>query len=103
MIGTTPEPNENVVADGPDSLVVTISEKLAAERGVSPRELPALNDYVNVDALASLFNSPGSAHLTTSGRVRFQVEHNEIQVDHDGTVSVRTLGAESSPVETVQD
>lgn len=70
-----------------DALLVAIVEELARVRGVDPLDLPPLQDYVDTDALGTLFR-PGPGTASRHGWVTFAVEHHEVRVSHDGTVSV---------------
>jgi len=74
-----------------DSLLVAISKRLAAERGVDPLEGPALSEYVDTDALARLFDPPGGRRGATFGRVTFHVQNYEVRVYHDGTFDVQPI------------
>lgn len=77
-----------------DSLIVDITEAIAAERGVDMLDLPPLQDYVDVDALTSLFDS-----RVTFGRVTFAVDDLEVTVYHDREVDViRTAAPAAQPV-----
>lgn len=77
-------------ANDADALVVAITKTIAAKRGVDPMDLPPLNDYVDVDALASLFPT-GTDSETSYGHVRFETANYEVCVYHDGTFDVRPL------------
>ena len=79
-----------------DSLVVDIVERLAAARGVDPLDLPPLNDYIDVDALATLFQS-ASEGGELFGAIRFQVEDHEVRVYHDGTIYVHRPDSNGLP------
>ncbi|MBX0324233.1 hypothetical protein EGH21_14435 [Halomicroarcula sp. F13] len=83
-------PTPSSTANDADALVVAITEAIAAKRGVDPIDLPPLNDYVDVDALASLFPA-GTDSRATHGHVRFETANYEVSVYHDGTFDVRPL------------
>ena len=85
------EPAGGQAGSGGDSLVVDIVERLAAARGVDPLDLPPLNGYIDVDALATLFQSADGGS-TPFGVVRFRVEDHEVRVYHDGTIYVHRPG-----------
>ncbi|MFB6165267.1 MAG: HalOD1 output domain-containing protein [Haloarculaceae archaeon] len=83
----------------PDSLLVDLTHALAAARGEDPLELPALNQYVDVDGLLSLVAH--GAERGTSCTVSFRVESHAVQVAADGTVSVSPVAAADAPVDSL--
>ena len=82
------DPADGSASLSADSLVVDIVERLAVARGDDPLDIPPLNDYVDVDALATLFRSTADGTPTLFGTVTFYVEDHEVRVYHDGTIFV---------------
>ncbi|MFC5971889.1 HalOD1 output domain-containing protein [Halomarina salina] len=75
-----------------DSLLVDIVERLAAARGDDPLDLPPLNDYIDVDALATLFKAPAGGQSAAFGSVTFRVEEHEVRIYQDRTIYVHRPG-----------
>ncbi|MFD1514032.1 HalOD1 output domain-containing protein [Halomarina rubra] len=75
-----------------ESLVVAVVEALATARDVDPLDLPPLHDYVDVDALSTLFRTPAGTDRG-NGWVTFPVERHEVRVSDDGSVAVSPLDA----------
>jgi len=75
-----------------ESVTVRIVRAIAAELDRDPVEMPPLSEYVDIDALALLFEADRSGPLTVS----FRYDTHEITVRSDETVSAAPLAASSS-------
>ncbi|MFC5970517.1 HalOD1 output domain-containing protein [Halomarina salina] len=95
----TGAPGEAVTVD---SLVVTIVDELADSRGVEPLHLPPLYDYVDLDAIATLFDQSSPASDRLFDQVTFWVGDDEVRVQSDGTVTVTTTTTDAEPRPTGQ-
>ncbi len=69
-----------------DELTATITAALAETADVDPLELPPLYDSIDADALDRLCRTNGSTTVT----VRFTHAGHVVQVDSDGSVTIRS-------------
>lgn len=72
------------IDDSPSEVVVTA---LADASGVDPMDLPPLGEYVDFDALNSLFEGPGSA-TDTNMTLCFQIACWNVFIRGDGRIRV---------------
>lgn len=67
----------------PESLIVDIVTNIAAKRGVHPRELPPLCEYVDVDSLVRLVET-ACRDDAKSVMTQFEYDDHGVRVQSDG-------------------
>lgn len=89
------------MAEG-QSLAVEIAETVAGEVGRDPTSLPPLHDYVDTDALNSLFESTKTSDRR-QGRIEFTYDEHVVTVTFDGDYEISVDEKSEPDVQTVGD
>lgn len=94
----TESSNKNTIAGPTDQISVAVAEAIAGTTGRDPASIePPLYDFIDPDALDSLFDSRGHAELRTEGLVVFTMASCRVTVRSTGVVTARHLDDQGIP------